>query len=310
MNLRLSYSSESKVIGDQYGTANRSLKLMAVYMLAVLLVLGGSAFGQESGLPVRYNATTLQGDGQVCPPTDQRDAARANISEDIRSLITTSVLPVIQSCDCGGPGWTRIAYLDTTDPTQQCPPNWGPSVQGTCKRRVAYGCDSAIFSNNGGVQYSQVCGRIKGYQVGTPNAFKGNDIIDSVYVEGVSLTHGSPREHIWTFAAARDETTNDCPCTNINNPPTNFYTPSFVGDDYFCETGVPPGSSAQRIFYLDDPLWDGDGCGPTSTCCTFNNPPWFCKQLPQPTTDDLEARICGQNDDMHTIIEQIEIYVK
>jgi len=30
--------------------------------------------------------------------------------------------------------------------------------------------------------------------------------IDDVYVDGISLTHGSsPRQHIWTFANALDE---------------------------------------------------------------------------------------------------------
>ena len=276
---------------------------------------------------MRYNATTLQGDGQVCPPTDQRDAARANISEDIRSLINTSVLPVIQgiqgngTCNCGGPGWTRIAYLDMTDPTQQCPSSWRliTTPKRTCGRSqiVRGGCDSAIFSNNGGLQYSQVCGRIVSYQYGHTDAFRADQSIDSYYVEGVVLTHGSPREHIWTFAAALDETQTSsqvCPCTNINNPTTDFSIQSFIGDDYFCETGAPPGtvvsSSGTGSFYPDDPLWDGDGCGPTSTCCTFNNPPWFCKQLPQTTTDDLEVRICASYEEEDTPTELIEIYVK
>jgi len=60
-----------------------------------------------------------------------------------------------------------------------------------------------------------------------------------------------------------------------------------------------------------DRLWDGEGCGPSSTCCTFNNPPWFCKQLPQTTTDDMEVRICANypinNEDIP--VELIEIYV-
>ena len=275
---------------------------------------------------MRYNATTLQGDGQVCPPTDQRDAARANISEDIRSLINTSVLPAIQgygACGCGGPGWTRFAYLDMTDPTQQCPQNWNliTTPKRTCGRSrvTTISCDSAIFSNNGGLEYSQVCGRIVSYQYGNTDAFDTlTSDIDNHYVEGVSLTHGSPREHIWSFAAARDETQTSnqvCPCTNINNPTTNFNIPSFVGDDYFCETGAPTGTVvpfSNPTFYPDDPLWDGDGCGPTSTCCGFNNPPWFCKQLPQLTTDDLEARLCAYTTltSEDTPIELIEIYVK
>ncbi len=44
--------------------------------------------------------------------------------------------------------------------------------------------------------------------------------------------------------------------------------------------------------HSDDPLWDGAGCGPTSSCCQLNNPPWFCVSFPEPTTDDLELRIC------------------
>ncbi len=40
-------------------------------------------------------------------------------------------------------------------------------------------------------------------------------------------------------------------------------------------------SSIMKIFYNEDPLWDGAGCGPLNT---FNNPPWFYKELPEPTT--------------------------
>ena len=48
-------------------------------------------------------------------------------------------------------------------------------------------------------------------------------------------------------------------------------------------------------FFPNDPLWDGQGCGGTSTCCEFSNPKWFCKQLPQPTTDDIEMTLCENN---------------
>ena len=66
-----------------------------------------------------------------------------------------------------------------------------------------------------------------------------------------------------------------------------------------------------KLVAEDDPLWDGQGCGPTSTCCTFNNPPWFCKQLPQSTNTDLEVRLCGASAYLgNTAIELIELYVK
>ena len=60
-------------------------------------------------------------------------------------------------------------------------------------------------------QYSQVCRRVIGYQIGSVDAF-GYQIgsvdafgagargqgIDSYYVYGVSVTHGAPWNHIWT----------------------------------------------------------------------------------------------------------------
>ena len=81
-----------------------------------------------------------------------------------------------------------------------------------------------------------------------------------------------------------------CPCTNTRNtsPPQ---VPPFVGDDYFCDTGSE--NHFQFIFYGDDPLWDGDGCGEFNTCCSWNSPPWFMKQLSSTTSDDIEMRLCA-----------------
>ena len=297
---------------------------LGVVTLSILLVLRHPAAGQESAsLPVRYNATTLQGDGGVCPPADERGEVRADITQDIRKILN----PYNTTCGCGGVGWTRIAYLNMTDPTHQCRSAWrnitrNPTTGAprSCGRINVSGCDSTHFSV-GGRQYRQVCGRIIAYQFGSPDAFgdcsqESNNGIDDTYVDGVSVTHGDPRKHIWTFVGAVDEMHkkcyNICPCTN--SPTTEFFIPDFVGKDYFCETGIATGESLMESrFHPNDPLWDGIGCGSNSTCCTFNNPPWFCKQLPQPTTDDLEVRIYGNQHnifDEDTPIELIEIYVK
>ena len=82
----------------------------------------------------------------------------------------------------------------------------------------------------------------------------------------------------------------------------------FVGSDYFCD-GVDP-ATTPGLFELGNPLWDGADCSPSDTCCMFNNPPWFYKQLPQPTTDDIEMRVC-RNERRATIgIEAMELYVQ
>ena len=132
-------------------------------------------------------------------------------------------------------------------------------------------------------------------------------------MDGISLTHGqSPRQHILTFAAALDETRAQewvCPCTRPDLPYTGV-VPPFIGQDYFCDTGNR--DRYGYIFYPDDPLWDGQGCGGTSTCCSFYNPPWFCKQLPQPTTDDIELRLCADELTSHddSPLEIEEVYIK
>ena len=149
-----------------------------------------------------------------------------------------------------------------------------------------------------------------------PVAFYHNSrSIDEAYVDGVSLTHGqNPRKHIWTFAGAIDETTQypsfKCACTNtaITSP---HPVPSYVGNDYFCDTAVTVNyRNVRQVLYTGDPLWDGQGCGPTNTCCSFNTPPWFTKELPSPTTDDVEMRLCKPNSDGSTPIEIVELYVQ
>ena len=79
-----------------------------------------------------------------------------------------------------------------------------------------------------------------------------------------------------------------CPCIRSDIDRNEADIPSFVGEDYFCDTGT----SRSGVFYDGDPLWDGAGCGGQNTCCSFNDPPWFFKQLPQPTTDEVELRAC------------------
>ena len=135
----------------------------------------------------------------------------------------------------------------------------------------------------------------------------------SSYVDGVSVTTLSPRQHIWTFATGHDElntrSSSSCPCVNGSTSRVQ----SFVGQNYFCESGLTqyPGTNGP-FFSNGDPLWDGQGCGPTSSCCTFNSPPWFDVTLPSPTTDDIEVRICDNSSPQFSDspIQLLELYVK
>ncbi len=88
-------------------------------------------------------------------------------------------------------------------------------------------------------------------------------------------------------------------------------SPPFVGDDYFCESGLNvPWTGENTTLHTDDPLWDGKNC-PGNTCCELNNPPWFYKSLPNLTTDNIEIRVCSWDvRRSRTPIELIELYIK
>ena len=124
-------------------------------------------------------------------------------------------------------------------------------------------------------------------------------------MDGISLTHGtSPRQHIWTFAAASERTGNStssgnyCPCQNTTHPQPAMIVPPFVGEDYFCD------AAADGL--QTDKLWTSIG----TDCLCCGNRSHFYKQLPQPTTDDIEMRVCKDEDDENIGLEYVLIYVR
>ena len=124
-------------------------------------------------------------------------------------------------------GWMRIAHVNMTCPGSQCPPGLEFNVtQGKrlCQRPDDR-CSSTTFPTYG-IQYSKVCGKVIGYQYWSTDGFGPAHVtnhISDTYLDGVSLTHGSPRQHVWSFAAALQESNYACPClsyavTHRNHP--------------------------------------------------------------------------------------------
>ena len=263
---------------------------------------------------------------QIIPPNPPTTIPPTNPLTAIPPTIPLIIPPTKPPMDCGGPDWTRIAYLNVSqDPGQSdCPSPWikeyvTPADNNyfaidklVCLRNdwslteEDGSCASVMYSNSHG-EYSQVCGRITGYQDGITDGFHmKNHSIDTYYVDGISITHGqSPRQHIWTFAAAFAEVDAVVTCPCGSDPTKQATVPPFVGNNYFCET-------AESTHDLD-PLWDGEECSPRRSCeCTLHNPPWFKVQLTNPTNDDIEVRNCGFRPTNYANIgiELIELYVK
>ncbi len=97
-----------------------------------------------------------------------------------------------------------------------------------------------------------------------------------------------------------------CPCSSV----PGAQPPSFVGSDYYCESGLYQWPTSAGL-YASDTLWDGQRCdGYEGPCCSHPNLPWFCKELSEPTTDDLEVRLCADQDKSNedAPIELVELY--
>lgn len=221
----------------------------------------------------------------------------------------------------GSGGWMRVGFFNTnsTDADlKKCP---SPLVVKTydslsyslCQRASGgAGCDS-IFYSSLGFSYTQVCGRAKGYTFGSPDTFTPGSI-DENYIDGLSVTYGSgPRTHIWSFVGGvnTDGVEHwDCSCNSFN--PDN--PPPFVGNDYYCETGIPQGESwSPGRLHPNDPLWDGEQCESLEGgCCKASALPYFVKDLGKTITDDLEIRVCDDEleDNERIPLELLEFYVK
>ena len=210
----------------------------------------------------------------------------------------------MEGTNCGREGgWTRVAYVNMSQSGATCPQGLTQTTLSgltLCGRNGPAGCQSTVFSTLG-LNYSQVCRQLQGYQYGTPDAFEPYNFdnslnIDSAYVDGVSITYGSaPRKHIWTYAngvnLVHPTPQFNCPC-NTNN---SVVPPPFIGSDYYCETGDND-KTCCGFTTLDsnDPLWDGQQCpGEEAPCCTHLNMPWFNKTLSETTTEDIELRVCA-----------------
>ena len=273
----------------------------------------------NTSIPIAYEATVIENSDGVCPTAEESQEAQDKIRLDVQRLL-------FGQNTCGGSGWNRIAYLNMSDSSHQCPGDFREvTFEGIrlCARDSTADtntqvCTSTTFSSNG-IPYSAVCGRVVGYQYGRTFAFWTAQSIDERYVDGVTLTHGAvgAREHIWTFASGVTEQGSSlvgvCPC--ILNAHSSNVVPPFIGEDYFCESGSLNYAS-NNVFYKD-PLWDGDGCPEGNSCCTFNDPPYFTRQLPASTSDDIELRDCAYWNSIASssvqgemLIQFIELYVK
>ena len=136
-----------------------------------------------------------------------------------------------------------------------------------------------------------------------------NDLNANTVVDGILISHGKEQKHVWAYATGYEKVLSQylntvCPCTD---PRYNGVVPPFIGNDYYCDSGVD--SNPVRGEFYTTPLWTGEGCTPPNFCCSHSGMPWFCKTLPVPTTDYIEIRNCHNMANENTALELIELYI-
>ena len=231
-------------------------------------------------------------------------------------LVKTNELFLAQ-CDMEfGKGWLKVADLDMTR-GDKCPKEWTALLVNGIKvcrsPSDSAGCYSTVFTVNN-TRYQKIRGFVRGYEKTGTDSFdsrRGVRGINEAYVDGVSITLGNPRKHVWTYVAGYTDSQNvpssNCPCAPIPGPSP----PAFVGEHYYCESG----NNGQRSngFFTDDPLWDGTGCVHTrNTCCNSVGLPWFLREFSAVQHEDIEVRICTDEhySNEAVLVDKIQLYVQ
>lgn len=265
----------------------------------------------------RISPVVIPGNGSSICTLEQKQHGL----QSIRELVNASMSNIHSLSHCGDGLWYQVACLNMSDSSQSCPSSWREYRTAGVRAcgRFDVGCAGKTYST--GRVYSKVCGRIIGYQVASPDAFNVNIQhplnANQMYADGISITYGPLRTHLWTYVAGVSEGTHqfpraDCPCA-VNNASLRRPAPAFIGNNYYCESGnrVISGFDFAGYVYVHDPIWDGLLC--EAQCCSNGkSPPWFSVELSSPTSDDIEVRICGDQTvcDEDTPISLMEIYVQ
>ena len=166
-----------------------------------------------------------------------------------------------KSCGSVTGGLTRVAILNNETRPQLCTDDFMINENTRCIRSTDNpGCSNIVFPVMN-ISYSHICGIVQAFWFGSPDGFTGSQrpstTINDNYVDGISLTYAiSSKTHIWTFIADGIRNNQNCP----------RQVPEYVGSDYSC-------------------------LNQESVCTSSSSSPIF-RMLQQPVTEDIELRLC------------------
>jgi len=244
----------------------------------------------------------------------------------VRPLLTIGIALVASlSSACGllldtdlarsvDPMSSRVLVFDFDPSDASCPSSseYDPTAPGC----VVYDTGPASIEVPVSVgEYTEVWGHVRGRQQQTPDAFTpypasgGTATVDDIYVDGVSITTGSPRRHVFTLAAGLNIPEppggggNACPCDG------GEAAPPFLRESWVCETGNNAVEYDFDPAYYDDVLWDADAMG-GSSCTPLGEPGEFHVVLDRPASGPLEVRIMQDMGDDAFAVTELRLWVR
>ena len=286
------------------------MAVLAIYIFAVIPMV---ACAQTKVHPV-----VIEGNkAGRCPSLEQVKSHRRLLTDRVLSVLSPNKYLNVEQCGDGV--WYKALSVNMSDANSQCPSGWAEErFEGlrTCGRgtqSLDAGCKSVYISSDER-EYTKICGRAIGYQYGATDGFASSfydnmNSLDQIYVDGLSITYGSPRQHVWTYASGlRDGlsayTGSNCPCSSY----PGARPPPVIGNNWYCESGNPNTTNTATL-YFNDPLWDDEDC--EGTCCSNGkSPPWFSVDLPRSTKENIEARLCASQHTEDAYIDTFEIYIQ
>ena len=175
------------------------------------------------------------------------------------------------------------------------------------------------LTSTGSWVHGHVCGKIIGYQQKTPDAFHPITIIvvsqlmTDMWMALASHTDATPGTISGLLQLLFMKLSPSTLKLSVPAPTSTTHYPSPSHPMWGVTTSVILAVKVvhKAYSYPNDPLWDGQGCGRLNTCCSFNNLPWFMKELPSPTGDDIEMRLCADesrsNEDIPVEVIELDV---
>ena len=194
--------------GDRQNASNRELGTIGLNAASIIVtLLFTSVFLVSIALSVtsysRLASEQSQNLSQLNKTSSDIAAAQqtlCNIPSNVLQILTQLDTRIICrneiQLQCGTGLWWQVASLNMSDRLQQCPSTWreyNTSGVRACGRPVNLAESCAVTGYFTGRQYSRVCGRLIGYQIGSPDGFHSETRDSSeirLSLDGISITYG------------------------------------------------------------------------------------------------------------------------